>query len=68
KFWEAWRVRAWEGMRRPWAGEEPLSTLGSLNVDNDPFRRCEGDEDVRGQEVSYLSARDGKRPETDGEN
>ncbi|GJW23587.1 hypothetical protein Tco_0034209 [Tanacetum coccineum] len=40
----------------------------SLNVDNDPFRPCEGDEDVRGQEVSYLSARDGKRPETDGEN
>ncbi|GKE50255.1 reverse transcriptase domain-containing protein, partial [Tanacetum coccineum] len=23
----------------------------SLNVDNDPFRPCEGDEDVRGQEV-----------------
>ncbi|GJU45333.1 hypothetical protein Tco_1202599 [Tanacetum coccineum] len=28
KFWEAWRARVWEGMRRPWAGEEPLLTLG----------------------------------------
>nr|GEZ69067.1 retrovirus-related Pol polyprotein from transposon TNT 1-94 [Tanacetum cinerariifolium] len=28
----------------------------SLNVDNDPFRPCEEDEDVLGPEVPYLSA------------
>nr|GEU52566.1 putative RNA-directed DNA polymerase [Tanacetum cinerariifolium] len=28
----------------------------SLNVDNDPFRPCEEDEDVLGPEVSYLNA------------
>ncbi|GJY46085.1 hypothetical protein Tco_0435148 [Tanacetum coccineum] len=28
----------------------------SLNVDSDPFRPCEEDEDVLGLEVSYLSA------------
>nr|GEV74384.1 transposase, MuDR, MULE transposase domain protein [Tanacetum cinerariifolium] len=28
----------------------------SLNVDNDPFRPCEDDEEVLGLEVSYLSA------------
>ncbi|GJW40114.1 hypothetical protein Tco_0065959 [Tanacetum coccineum] len=28
----------------------------SLNVDNDPFRPCEEDEDVLGPETLYLSA------------
>ncbi|GJR21466.1 retrovirus-related pol polyprotein from transposon TNT 1-94 [Tanacetum coccineum] len=38
---------------------KPLSTLmvgRSLNVDNDPFRPCEDDEEVLGPEVPYLSA------------
>ncbi|GKE21479.1 hypothetical protein Tco_1432991, partial [Tanacetum coccineum] len=38
---------------------KPLSTpmVGrSLNVDNDPFRPCEDDEEVLGPEVPYLSA------------
>ncbi|GJR36884.1 retrovirus-related pol polyprotein from transposon TNT 1-94 [Tanacetum coccineum] len=38
---------------------KPLSTpiVGrSLNVDNDPFRLCEDDEEVLGPEVPYLSA------------
>ncbi|GJU89384.1 putative RNA-directed DNA polymerase [Tanacetum coccineum] len=39
--------------------EKSISTpmIGrSLNVDNDPFRPCEEDEDVLGPEVPYLSA------------
>ncbi|KAI3720027.1 hypothetical protein L6452_20934 [Arctium lappa] len=37
----------------------PLSTpmvVRSLNIDNDPFRPCEENEDVLGPEVPYLSA------------
>ncbi|MFS7999224.1 putative RNA-directed DNA polymerase [Helianthus anomalus] len=37
----------------------PLSTpmvVRSLNVENDPFRPCEGNEEVLGPEVPYLSA------------
>ncbi|GJV04363.1 hypothetical protein Tco_1337932 [Tanacetum coccineum] len=38
---------------------KPLSTpmVGrSLNVDNDPFRSCEDDEEILGPNISYLSA------------